>query len=93
MAPAGNSRAKSNPIPFRERLSAGKRETCHYTGWGLRKLNEMLAEGRVDSVVIGQRRYVVVESLLRVLEAGKNVVLSEPWQLAKAKTESREIQN
>jgi hypothetical protein len=84
------ARARTNPVPFRERIYSPKKEASRHVGIGIRKLNQMISEGRIDTVVIDSRRYVVVESLLRVLEAGINVQIAEPWQLAQAKTTAKE---
>jgi hypothetical protein len=84
--------ARTNPVPFHERLYSPKKEASRHVGIGIRKLNQMLSEGRVDSVVIDSRRYVVVESLLRVMRAGTNKTLPEPVQLQRSATTKQEVQ-
>jgi hypothetical protein len=78
-----------NAVPFRERLYSTKQECCDFAGIGRRKIDQLIVEGRVDTVVIDRRRYVVVQSLLSVLEAGRNARLPEPPQM-RARARARE---
>ena len=70
--------SRVNPIPFRERVYTPKKEAARFCGIGLRKITQLISEGALDSVVIGKRRLIVVESLLRCLQAGLNGSLPEP---------------
>jgi hypothetical protein len=79
-----------NPTPFHERRYCSKREAVRQGGPGRRKIDQMISEGRIETIVVVFRRYIVVQSLLRALEAGSNVQLPEPPQLARAKAPLRE---
>jgi hypothetical protein len=77
---------RSNPVPFEQRLIASFIEAERHLDWSRRTTKRLIAEGAIDSVVIGHRRYVVVASLLRALERGRGVQLPEPIQLQRANT-------
>jgi hypothetical protein len=70
-----------NPIPFAERLLCSKREACLYTNLGRRKIDELIAERRVDTTVVDHRLYIRVQSLLRLLDEGAGRRLPEPIQM------------
>src|SRR5262245_9489063 len=75
-----------NPVPFWQRELVTPTEVVNHLSIGRRKLDELLAEQRVESILIDERRYVVVPSLKRLIDAGRNVRLPEPPQMAHAKT-------
>ena len=45
------------------------KDACAMSGIGRTKLNELIGSGQIESVKIGKRRLVKVESLKRLLEA------------------------
>ena len=55
-------------IPFCDRISCTIPHACAATGIGRTKLYEALSDGRLKSVKVDNRRLVLVESLLRLLE-------------------------
>lgn len=55
-------------IPFRERPSCTVEEASEAGGIGRTKRYELIAEGRLETFLIGRRRLIRVPSLLRLLE-------------------------
>jgi excisionase family DNA binding protein len=55
-------------IPFSERISCTVDEACQASGLGRTKLYEALAEGRLASTKIDNRRLIIVASLLEMLK-------------------------
>ncbi|HZS85297.1 MAG TPA: helix-turn-helix domain-containing protein [Stellaceae bacterium] len=55
-------------LPFRERISCTITEACAATGIGRTKLYEAIADGRLASTKVDNRRLVLVPSLLRLIE-------------------------
>jgi len=58
-------------IPFRERISCTIAEACAASGIGRTKLYEAMADGRLESVKVDNRRLVLVPSLLRLVEPNR----------------------
>jgi len=50
-------------------LATSVKGACSMTGLGLTKMNQLLASGQVESVLVGRRRLVKVDSLKRLVEA------------------------
>ena len=57
---------------------------------GRRKLRKLRDEGRLKTTVIDERVFVYMNSLIELLEAGKDKEFCEPSQLASAKTSNKE---
>jgi hypothetical protein len=76
---------KDSPVSLQERLVCSKRRAGVIIDKGLRTINQFIAEGRLDTVMIGGCRMVTVESLSRLVEAGKNAPLVEPPQFKRAR--------
>jgi excisionase family DNA binding protein len=55
-------------LPFRERITASIDQACEAAGIGRTKLYELIGAGKVQTVIIGRRRLVVVESLITFLQ-------------------------
>ena len=55
-------------VPFSERPTCSIAEACQASGLGRTKLYEAMADGRLTSIKIDNRRLVVVPSLLKMLE-------------------------
>lgn len=51
------------------KITATVRDACGMTGLGKTKLYQLIGEGKVDTVTIGRRRLIKVESLKALLEA------------------------
>jgi excisionase family DNA binding protein len=45
------------------KITASVKEACEMTGLGKTKLYELIGQGKVESVTIGRRRLVHVESI------------------------------
>lgn len=56
-------------VPFRERISCTIPEACQATGIGRTKLYEEIGAGRVEVRKVGARTVVLIDSLLRMLNA------------------------
>jgi len=54
-------------VPFAQRVSCTIPAALEATGLGRTKLYEEIAAGRVETVRVGRRRLVLVNSLLRLL--------------------------
>lgn len=57
----------SSSIPLNERAALSVRQACAYSGIGRTKIYELLAEGKLASRKIGDRRLVLRESIDRLL--------------------------
>jgi excisionase family DNA binding protein len=57
---------------FNERAACTIREAKEYGGLSNRKIYELIADGRLDSVKVDRRRLVKVASLLRLLGEDDN---------------------
>ena len=55
-------------VPFSERPTCTIAEACEASGLGRTKLYEAMADGRLVSIKIDNRRLVVVASLLEMLK-------------------------
>jgi hypothetical protein len=55
-------------VPFSERPTCTIAEACEVSGLGRTKLYQAMADGRLVSIKIDNRRLVVVASLLKMLE-------------------------
>jgi hypothetical protein len=76
-------KARLRPVPFCDRVLCSKSEAVRYTGIGRRKIDELIAERRLDTTVVDCRLYIRVPSLLRLIEAGAGQRLPEPPQMAR----------
>jgi excisionase family DNA binding protein len=69
---AGKVKETANSsIPLAHRVTCTVAEACDGTGIGRTKLYELMAEGRLDSTMIGRRRLILMGSLLKLLEPPK----------------------
>jgi excisionase family DNA binding protein len=57
-------------VPFQERPTCTVAEACAAAGIGMTKLYELIGSGAIESVTIGRRRLIRVDSLLRLLAVG-----------------------
>ena len=55
-------------VPFSERPTCTIAEACEASGLGRTKLYEAMADNRLASIKIDNRRLVIVASLLKMLE-------------------------
>lgn len=62
-----HSKSTSNAIPLGERAALSVRDAGIYAGIGRTKIYELLAEGKLASRKIGDRRLVLRESIDRLL--------------------------
>jgi hypothetical protein len=53
----------------RDPITANVRAFCAMSGLGKTKVTEMIADGTLDSVLIGGRRLILVESYRRLVRA------------------------
>ena len=51
------------------KITVTVKDAREMTGLGLTKLNQLMSNGQIETVKIGRRRLVKVESLKRLLEA------------------------
>ena len=51
-----------------DRITASIGEFCILSGLGRTKIYELLGSGELDSILIGKRRLVIVESYRRLIE-------------------------
>lgn len=65
--------ARSQTVPFVQKLTCTINEACEMTGLGRTKLYELIGNGRLATATVGRRRLVVVRSLLSLLEANTSV--------------------
>ena len=84
MAPTAPTRAKPR-VPFSERVTCTYREASDALGPRIRKLKDLVAEGRIKSTKLGNQRLLYVESLLSVLRAGEDAPLVEPEHLKRGR--------
>lgn len=54
-------------VPFAERSTCSITDACQAVGFGRTKLYELMDEGHIQTVKIGRRRVVHVQSLLEYL--------------------------
>ena len=87
MALAEDLRAKSGP-PL-ERLTVTMSGASRISDLGKRKLNQLVAEKRIESTLVDGRRLIYVKSLLDLLEAGRDVPPIEPPQLKRARLQKQ----
>ena len=69
-------------VPFKERAYCSTKETSEYLGRGRVKVFELLASGEIESIIVGNRRHVVVPSLIEYAEKERAAAASAPRQLA-----------
>jgi excisionase family DNA binding protein len=55
-------------IPFVERVSCTVSEACTATGIGRSKLYQLIGDGRIQSMLVGRRRLILVRSLLSLIQ-------------------------
>ena len=55
-------------VPFRERLTCSVKDAMMATGIGKTKLYELIGDGVVNTVKVGGKRLVVIESLKRLAD-------------------------
>jgi excisionase family DNA binding protein len=60
-------------VPFSERVTCTIAEACAATGLGRTKLYEALADGRLVSTKVDNRRLIVVASLIKMLEPKQRI--------------------
>jgi hypothetical protein len=77
-------------VPFDQRLTCSKSEAVRFTGIGRRKIDELIAERRLDVTVVDCRLYIRVPSLVKLIDAGAGQRLPEPPQMAKGYTPKKE---
>jgi excisionase family DNA binding protein len=65
--------ARSETVPFVQKLTCTINEACEMTGLGRTKLYELIGDGRLATTTVGRRRLVVVRSLLSLLESNTSV--------------------
>jgi hypothetical protein len=56
-------------LPLRERLGCSKQKAADVTSLGLRKIDELIKSGRLETAKVDGRRIVKVPSLLRLMNA------------------------
>lgn len=61
---------KSHDIPIQQRMTCTVREACQASGLGKTKLYELIGNGRLDTMRVGRRRLVKVQSLSGLLSVG-----------------------
>ena len=76
-------KARLRPVPFCDRVLCSKSEAVRYTGIGRRKIDELIAERRLDTTVVDHRVYIKVRSLLQLIDAGTGHRLPEPPQMTR----------
>ena len=54
-------------LPLTDRITCSVTEACAATGLGRSTIYELMARGAIDSLSVGRRRLVRVESILRLL--------------------------
>ena len=59
--------ARSQQVPFVQKLTCTINEACEMTGLGRTKLYELIGDGHLATTTVGRRRLVVVRSLLSLL--------------------------
>jgi excisionase family DNA binding protein len=58
-----------NPhFPFADRITCTVAEACEASGLGRTKIYEAMADGRLASTKIDNRRLIIVASLIKMLE-------------------------
>ena len=50
-------------------ITTSVKDACAMTGLGRTKLNQLISTGQIESVTVGRRRLIKVDSLKRLLEA------------------------
>ena len=65
--------ARSQTVPFAQKLTCTINEACEMTGLGRTKLYELIGDGHLATTTVGRRRLVVVRSLLSLLESNTSV--------------------
>ncbi len=64
---------RSHDIPIQQRITCTVREACQASGLGKTKLYELIGNGQLDTMRVGRRRLVKVESLSGLLSIGPDV--------------------
>jgi excisionase family DNA binding protein len=59
-------------LPFRERLTCSVKEALEASGIGRTKFYELVARGQIDTIMVGDRRLVKIQSLQELLEAERD---------------------
>ncbi len=67
---------RSNDIPIAQRLTCTVREACQASGLGKTKLYELIGKGQLDTMRLGRRRLVKVQSLSGLLSIAPDVQLA-----------------
>jgi len=81
-----SAHSRTNPVPMRERLYTTRKEFSRHFGIGLRKVNQLIAEGRLKTSAVDSRNMIDVRSGLALFEANAGRKLTEPEWLARSKT-------
>jgi hypothetical protein len=64
-----HSASSTAHIPFRERVTCTVPEALRATGLGRTKLYELIGQETVQTLKIGRRRLIIVDSLLSLIPA------------------------
>jgi len=75
----------SGDDPFAGRVLLSGSEVAHACRWSARKRDRLVAEGVLQTTVIGGRRYYLVDSIKRIIERGRNAPAVEPPQLVRGR--------
>ena len=59
--------SEAHTLPFQGRLTCSIREACYSLGLGRTKMYELIADGSLETVRIGSRRFIKVASLFTLL--------------------------
>ena len=68
----GSIGRERNSIPFSERVSCTVKLASEASGLSRSRIYELIADGTLESSVIGGRRLIMVPSLLRLIKSGKD---------------------
>ena len=72
-------------IPFHQRVTCTITQAEQVSGLGRRKINQWIADERVESFLADGRRVLSVPSFLKALTAGAGAPRVEPVQLRRAR--------
>jgi excisionase family DNA binding protein len=59
------------PVDTQDRITAPVGEFCKLAGIGRSLVYEMIGDGRLDSILIGKRRLIVLDSYRRLVERSR----------------------
>jgi excisionase family DNA binding protein len=68
-----------------ERITAPVGEFCRLAGIGRSLTYEMIADGRLESILIGKRRLIVLDSYRRLVERAVAAKTEAPFRQGKAR--------